>query len=184
MVQDTHVCEEDHSKYLDNFIRKIIHNPQKMFRHYINAGDTVMDIGCGPGTFTIDLAKMVTKQGKVIGVDLQEGMLNRAKNKAQKNDVLDTITFHQCQSNKIGIEIKADFILTFFMVHETPDPIGFINEVCTLIKPGGYYYLAEPAFHVSKRQYEEINEQCIKNGLKIIKKSGVISRISVFQRSN
>ncbi|MGD9201882.1 MAG: methyltransferase domain-containing protein, partial [Chitinispirillia bacterium] len=99
MERKTQVCSEDHSVYLDNFVRKILHNPQKMFHKYIKAGDTVMDIGCGPGTFTIDLAKMVTKQGRVIGIDLQEGMIKRATQKARRNGVLDIITFHQCQSN-------------------------------------------------------------------------------------
>ena len=68
----------------DNPFRKLIHDPKKMFKKYVHEGMTVMDIGCGLGCFSIDLAKMVGKEGKVYSVDLQKGMLDRLMKRAKR----------------------------------------------------------------------------------------------------
>ena len=78
------VCSHDHSFFLDNFIRRLIQNPRKIVGEYIHNGDTVVDLGCGPGYFSIDMAKMVGESGHVIAVDLQPEMLEKVKKKAKK----------------------------------------------------------------------------------------------------
>ena len=67
------VCSVEISGSLDNRIRKWLQNPQKILRPYIEEGMTVLDVGCGPGFFSIDIAQMVGKSGRVIASDLQEG---------------------------------------------------------------------------------------------------------------
>ena len=47
----------------------------------------VLDIGCGPGFFSIELAKMVGKGGKIFSVDLQEVMLQKIRNKIQGTEL-------------------------------------------------------------------------------------------------
>ena len=62
-------------------IRKLLLT-QIIFRPYLAAGMTAIDIGCGMGFFTISMANMAGEQGMVIAVDLQpqmlKGMLERA----------------------------------------------------------------------------------------------------------
>ena len=57
---------------MDNPIRRIIHSPDKILGGYIEPGQTVLDLGCGSGTFTIAMARMVGEAGRVIAVDLQD----------------------------------------------------------------------------------------------------------------
>ncbi len=45
----------------------------------VAAGDTVLDIGCGPGVDILPLAQRVGERGKVIGIDVDEGMLAEAR---------------------------------------------------------------------------------------------------------
>jgi len=125
------VCSHDHSFFLDNFIRRLIQNPRKIVGEYIHNGDTVVDLGCGPGYFSIDMAKMVGESGHVIAVDLQPEMLEKVKKKAKKFNLSKRITLHNCPQDKIGLnqDVKADFVLAFYMVHETPDPVKFLQEV-------------------------------------------------------
>ena len=78
-----HVCPHQISFFLDNWIRRLIQNPQKIVGPYIQAGNTVMDMGCGPGYFTIDMAKLVGPKGRVIAIDIQTKMLERVRKKAQ-----------------------------------------------------------------------------------------------------
>ena len=43
----------------------------------------VLDIGCGPGFFTIEIAKLLNGSGQVIAADMQEGMLCKVQQKVE-----------------------------------------------------------------------------------------------------
>jgi ubiquinone/menaquinone biosynthesis C-methylase UbiE len=116
---------------------------------------TVLDVGCGPGLFAIEMAQMVGKSGRVIAVDLQEGMLEKLRNKIYGTALAERITLHKCEADSIGISDKVDFALAFYMVHEVPNQQEYFEEVRSILKPGGLLLIAEPPFHVSKRAFEE-----------------------------
>ena len=69
------VCPVERAGSLDNRFRRWLQDPRKILSPHIKEGMTVLDLGCGPGYFTIDIAQMVGKSGRVIAADLQEGML-------------------------------------------------------------------------------------------------------------
>lgn len=181
-MTNSDVCGLDHAKWLDNGLRRFIHNPRRLFSQYVKPGYTVLDIGCGPGTFTLDLANMAGSRGKVIAIDLQQGMLDMTRKKIESAGMSDRVQYHQCSQDIIGLDVKANFILTFYMVHETPDPIRFIDQVSALLANGGYYYLSEPCFHVSKKQYDEMLAQCRLRGLSVVHQSGFFSRTAIMQK--
>lgn len=183
MNNSAHVCGTEHARWLDNGFRHLVHNPERMFGPYVNKGGTILDIGCGPGTFTLGLARLAGKGGRVIAVDLQEEMLGMARKKIVSAGMLDQVMFHRCTQESLNLDIKADFIVTFYMVHESPDPCRLIDQICTLLKPGGYYYLAEPKFHVSETLYRKMQNRCKEHGLSLIKKAGIVSRIAVFKKT-
>ena len=163
-----HVCPHQFAFFLDNFIRKMFQHPHKILKEYINEGFLVVDIGCGPGYFTIPMAKMVGSKGKVIAVDLQEKMLGLVKKKAHKNGVKDRVETFKCQSEQIGLKLeqKADFILAAYMVHETPDPINFLKEVKEFLKVGGKLLIIEPKMHVSLEKFQQLLDDAKKLGYK------------------
>ncbi len=86
-----HVCPHQISFFLDNWIRRLIQPPGKIVGPYIQEGNTVIDMGCGPGYFTIDMAKIVGPEGRVIAVDIQAKMLERVRKKAQKHGLAERI---------------------------------------------------------------------------------------------
>ena len=53
----------------------------------LRAGDTVVDLGCGTGVNLPVLARAVGQSGRVIGVDLSPGMLERARRRAARHDL-------------------------------------------------------------------------------------------------
>jgi len=115
---------------------------------------TVLDLGCGPGFFSIEIAKMLNNSGKVIAVDLQEGMLEKVKNKIIGTEIEKRIEIHKCEEKKIGVTEKIDFILAFYMIHEVPDQDNLFKELKSILKPGGKIYIIEPKFHVSKKSFD------------------------------
>jgi ubiquinone/menaquinone biosynthesis C-methylase UbiE len=90
------VCSVERAGSLDNRIRRWIQDPQKILRPYIEEGMTVLDLGCGPGHFSIALAQMVGKSGRVIAADLQEEMLQKLRDKIQGTELEERITLHKC----------------------------------------------------------------------------------------
>jgi ubiquinone/menaquinone biosynthesis C-methylase UbiE len=182
MEQKTDVCGMDHVKWLDNGFRMAVHNPDRLFGSYVRPGGVALDVGCGPGAFTVGLARLTGKTGKVIAVDVQEEMLVLARKKAAAAGVADRVEFHRCADSALGIETKVDFILTFYMVHESPQPLRLVDELSGLLKPGGFWFLAEPKFHVTKKAYRDILDYSEKRGLRVIKETGVISRVAVLAK--
>ncbi|MCG8637671.1 MAG: class I SAM-dependent methyltransferase [Desulfobacterales bacterium] len=160
------VCSHRHAIFLDNFIRRLFQNPKKIAGPYINPGDTVLDLGCGPGYFSIDMAKMAGTGGRVFSVDLQEEMLSRVVQKSVQNRLTGIITPHRCTQENIGLgpEIKADFILAYYMVHETLDHGKFLSQVRALMKPEGRFLMVEPLFHVSRKKFEQIVKTAMDTG--------------------
>src|SRR5512136_422279 len=103
----SYICPRWLAPVLDNPIRRLIHNPEKILSGCIGNGQTVLDLGCGSGTFTIALAKMVGETGKVIAVDVQDEMLQVVRKKAAKEGLESRINTHKSEPNRIGIEEKV-----------------------------------------------------------------------------
>jgi len=168
------VCPWQHAGVLDNWIRRGIHNPDKIVGRYIEKGQTVLDLGCGPGMFSLAMARKVGEEGKVISVDIQEEMLQILRLKSEREGLESRIILHKAQPEKIGISEKVDFALAFYMVHEVPDKVGFLREVASLLKPKGRFLIVEPKLHVSKSSFEETVEVAESTGLRVVSRPKVI----------
>jgi ubiquinone/menaquinone biosynthesis C-methylase UbiE len=161
------VCPVELAHSLDSKIRRWLQNPQKILAPYILEGMTVLDIGCGPGFFSIEMAKMVGKSGKVISADLQEGMLQILDNKIKGTELKERIKLLKCEKDKINISEKVDFILAFFMVHEVPDKESFFKELKNILNEKGQFLIVEPKlFHVTQKEFELTIKLAENNGFK------------------
>ena len=61
----------------------------------LGAGNTFVDLGCGPGFLAVEAVDVVGKGGEVHGLDSSENMLTLARIRAEKNGVADAIQFHE-----------------------------------------------------------------------------------------
>ena len=109
------VCPVALSGSLDNSIRRWLQNPRKILGPYIKEGMTVLDVGCGPGFFTIEMARMVGKSGRIIAADMQEGMLQKVKEKIKGTELEERILLHKCGENNIGVSEPVDFVMMLFI---------------------------------------------------------------------
>src|SRR5512146_115103 len=106
-----HTCPWWFAYTFDNRLRRLLHDPAEILGGLAHAGDTVVDVGCGLGYFTIALADLVGPHGRVIAVDLQSEMLKRARRRAARRGLLERIDFHQCTPERIGLSMRVDFVL-------------------------------------------------------------------------
>jgi SAM-dependent methyltransferase len=96
----------------------------------------VLDIGCGPGTITADLAERVP-QGHVTGVDFADGVLPQARETARARG-LSNVTYETADVH--ALDYPDD---TFCVVHahqvlqHVGDPVRALSEMHRVCKPGG-----------------------------------------------
>jgi 2-polyprenyl-3-methyl-5-hydroxy-6-metoxy-1,4-benzoquinol methylase len=115
------VCPVERTGSLDHRIRRWVQDPRKILGAYLQEGMTVLDLGCGPGFFTIDIAQMVGKSGRVIASDLQEGMLQKPKTKIQGTELNERIILYKSGENTTGLSEHVDFILAFYNGSQNPE---------------------------------------------------------------
>lgn len=158
------VCPVELAGGLDNRIRRWLQNPRKILAPFIRAGMTVLDFGCGPGFFTLDVARLVGPSGRVIAADLQDGMLRKLEEKIRGTELEPRIALHRCGKKAIGWPDPVDFILAFYMVHELPDPDAFFREIGSMLKTDGHALIVEPPFHVSKADFDRMLQKARESG--------------------
>ncbi|MDR3610857.1 MAG: class I SAM-dependent methyltransferase [Ignavibacteriaceae bacterium] len=162
------VCPVELSGSLDSKMRRWFQNPCKILAPYIKEGMKVLDVGCGPGFFSIELAKMVGNNGKVFAVDLQEGMLLKLRSKIQGTPLEEIISTIKCESDKIIVPQKVDFILAFYMVHEVPNKEKLFESLKNVLNEKGEFLIVEPKFfHVSKQEFNMTIGLAEKSGFKV-----------------
>jgi ubiquinone/menaquinone biosynthesis C-methylase UbiE len=166
----TYVCPAEFAGSLDNSIRKLVHKPHRILGTHISKGMTVLDLGCGPGFFTIEIAKLVGETGKVIAADLQQGMLDKVAAKIRGTELEQRIELHKCQDDTVGLSQKVDFMLAFWMVHEVPDQQKLFEELKSLMNPGARIWIIEPKIHVTEKSFKKIAGRLELIGLDIIER--------------
>jgi 2-polyprenyl-3-methyl-5-hydroxy-6-metoxy-1,4-benzoquinol methylase len=78
-MKSTRTCPWWLAATFDNPFRRFFHNPAVILGDLVTPGQTVIDLGCGMGYFSLAMAKMVAPDGQVIAVDLQSQMLAGAR---------------------------------------------------------------------------------------------------------
>lgn len=151
--RDGHTCPWWLCFTFDNPLRGLLQNPFKILSSYVNQDDTVLDIGPGMGYFTFPLSKMTGAKGKVVALDIQEGMLKRLEKKVIKNRI-ENIKIKLYDGNKFDLQEKFNFILLFWMYHEVINKPLFIKEIESVMISGASLLIAEPKMHVSKKRFD------------------------------
>ncbi len=150
------VCPWWMGPLLLNPLRRWSIKPEQLLDPYVHEGMTVLEPGPGMGFFTMPLARLVGPSGKVVAVDVQPKMLEGLKQRAQKAGFAGRVETRLATRDSLQIvdlSSTIDFALAFAMVHETPSPERFFQEVAAALKPGASLLLVEPAGHVRKEKF-------------------------------
>jgi len=183
-----YVCEAKHAGWLATPARRLITDPSRMLRGLVGPGDVVMDVGCGPGFFTLPLAEAVGDGGSVIAVDLQSAMLEKVGRRAGKSGLATRIRLHQCGPDSLGLEDvegvgPLDFVLAFWMIHEVPGRARLLAEVFRALRPGGRLLAVEPRVHVGSDEWTGTLDDAVAAGFVVVARPRVaISRAALLER--
>jgi 2-polyprenyl-3-methyl-5-hydroxy-6-metoxy-1,4-benzoquinol methylase len=139
-----------------------------MLAPYVRPGMKILDLGCAMGYFTMDLAFLAGKWGRVWAVDIDKRMLNAVRIRAKQNGLRQRIILRQVDPGTPELPANMDFILTFWVLHEVPDP-GFLLKLCKkALSPNGNMLIVEPLVHVSGKKFDELIQLAQKAGFESI----------------
>ncbi len=106
----------------------------------ISERQTVLDYGCGPGTFSLATAGIVGEEGKVYALDVRPRALERIREKASGEKIknietvlLDTSGFVTGLDNE-----TVDVILLYDVFHSIEDKHGLLQELHRVLRPDGF----------------------------------------------
>lgn len=173
------VCPVEKAGMLDNNFRKLFQDPQKILKPYIKEGMVVLDLGCGPGFFSMEIAKLLNRSGTVICADLQDGMLDMVRQKIKGLDNEHLFLLHKCDGDAINVSLRVDFVLAFYMIHEVPDQVRLFEELKSILTPQGQILIIEPKFHVSKGSFNTMIDNLKAIGFEVIENPKVFFSRSI-----
>ena len=103
----------------------------------IRPGDQVLDVACGTGLVTFRAAEMTGPKGRVVGVDISDEMIERARRRAAELNTAN-VSFQRSDAEKLPLEDESfDVVLCALGLMYVPDPTLAVAEMHRTLKPGG-----------------------------------------------
>lgn len=117
---------------------------------------TLADVGCGTGTLTFELARFARK---VIGVDLSQEMLRRARAVAKARG-LGNVEFRRGDAFQPPLKAgSVDAAFCVMVLHFLPDPQRAVAALCRICRPGGSVILVDLVEHKQEWMREQMAHQ-------------------------
>lgn len=142
----------------------------------VEPGQTVCDLGCGNGFYSLPLAELVAPRGRVLAVDIQPEMLRMLADRAEARSVPNVKTIKGAVDDPRLPPDAVDLVLLVDVYHEFSHPPEMLAAVRRSLRPEGRVALVEfraedPAVPI-KPLHKMTQAQCLKefsaNGFKLV----------------
>jgi len=127
-----------HGSVLASHAARTAANSCAYFLDRLREGDSVLDIGCGPGSITLDLAEIVGPSGRVVGVDPAADAISAAQEAASRRG--DTRTeFVRGDVHHLDLPPASfDVVHAHQVLQHLRDPVGALQAMARYCRPGGF----------------------------------------------
>lgn len=106
-------------------------------------GEVCVDLGCGRGTDVLRLAQTVGEKGFAYGIDISDGMLEKARKNAEKLEVKNT-EFIKSGLEKLDLKSNiADLVISNCTINHASDKNAVWSEIYRVLKKGGRFVISD-----------------------------------------
>jgi arsenite methyltransferase len=135
-------CPASFSWIVNNPVRRRYMRPI-LDRVGIRRGERVLELGPGPGAFSLDAARMLGESGRLIAVDIQPEMIARLERRAREAG-LTNIEAHTADAHHLPLpDASVDRAFLITVLPEIPDRARALAELRRVLKPGGTLSVTE-----------------------------------------
>ena len=99
---------------------------------------SVLDVGCGWGDMSIEVAKLVSPSGRVVGIDCVDAFLEVGRKDAKEKNV-DNVIFQRWNAELSLPENEFDYVVSRFGTMFFTNPVAGLKKMRLALKKGGLY---------------------------------------------
>ncbi len=127
-----------HHSYHNEEERRKWQNPEAILTNAgVQAGDIIIDLGCGFGFFALPAAKIVGPKGLVCGIDIDSEALETLRKRAIETN-LQNIQLKEAQAEEVSLcDHCADVAFIGIALHDFKDPLKVLKNAKSALKPNG-----------------------------------------------
>lgn len=110
--------------------------------HFFNiqSGDVVLDLGCGSGNQALKLSEIVGENGFVYGLDLSQDMIEKARSKTAKENVI----FSTGAIENLPYEDRSiNVVISNCVINHSTDKKSVFSEIFRVLKNGGHFLIGD-----------------------------------------
>ena len=132
----------------------------------IKPGNTVLDYGCGPGSYILPLSSLTGGTGAIYAIDLHPSAIQSVQKIALKNKLDNVKTIHSSCDTGLPDQ-TVDVVLLYDTFHDLDNPDDVLQEISRILEADGIFSFSD--HHMGDR---EIREKILSNKLfKLTKKN-------------
>ncbi|MCS5499128.1 methyltransferase domain-containing protein [Cnuibacter physcomitrellae] len=125
-----------HESVLRSHTWRTAENSAAYLLPHLSAGMSLLDVGAGPGTITVDLARRLAP-GRVVGLDAAEEIVDQA-NALARDQGVDTVEFVTGDAYHLPFDDDTfDVVHAHQVLQHLADPVDALREFRRVVKPGG-----------------------------------------------
>jgi ubiquinone/menaquinone biosynthesis C-methylase UbiE len=107
----------------------------------IKRGQTVVDYGCGPGSYLRRASELVGPEGRVLAVDIHELAIKAVRKRIEKERLINVTAVRADAESPFLPDKTADVVYALDMFHMVREPVVFLRELNRICKDQGFLYI-------------------------------------------
>ncbi len=164
-------CPVSLARIVDNSLRRRYMRPVLGWTG-IQPGEQVLELGPGPGAFTIDAARQAGPDGRLFAVDIQPRMITQLQQRVQESG-LSNVETHVANAYDLPIPDKSiDRVFLISVLPEIPNPGRALAELCRVLRPDGILSITaeftDPDYYFARETVRLLE----KNGFALVERHG------------